>query len=56
MPICGISADILEFLWVRAREFRTSSTTLPGAGAQTLTDLVNRTYRIGFTYQSPYSP
>jgi hypothetical protein len=34
----------------------TSSTTLPGAGTQTLTDLVNRTYRIGFTYQSPYSP
>ena len=33
-----------------------SSTTLPGAGTQTLTDLVNRTYRIGFTYQSPYSP
>ena len=34
----------------------TSSTSLPGAGTQTLTDLVNRTYRIGFTYQSPYSP
>ena len=35
-----------------------SSTSLPGAGTQslTLTDLVNRTYRIGFTYQSPYSP
>jgi hypothetical protein len=33
-----------------------SSTSLPGVGTQTLTDLVNRTYRIGFTYQSPYSP
>jgi hypothetical protein len=33
-----------------------SSTVIPGAGTQTLTDLVNRTYRIGFTYQSPYSP
>ena len=36
--------------------FGVSSSTLPGAGTQTLTDLVNRTYRIGFTYQSPYSP
>lgn len=34
----------------------TSSSTLPGAGTQTLTDLVNRTYRIGFTYTNPYSP
>ena len=34
----------------------TSSSTLPGAGTQTLTDLVNRTYRIGLTYESPYSP
>lgn len=34
----------------------TSSTALPGAPTQTLTDLVNRTYHIGFTYQSPYSP
>jgi hypothetical protein len=33
-----------------------SSTSLPGAATQTLTDLVNRTYRIGFTYQNPYSP
>lgn len=36
--------------------FGTSSTALPGAATQTLTDLVNRTYHIGFTYQSPYSP
>lgn len=33
-----------------------NSTKLPGAGTQTLTDLVNRTYHIGFTYQNPYSP
>ncbi len=32
-----------------------SSTPIPGAANQTITDLVNRTYRIGFTYQSPYS-
>jgi hypothetical protein len=34
----------------------TSSSALPGAGTQTITDLVNRTYHIGFTYQNPYSP
>jgi hypothetical protein len=33
-----------------------SSSSVPGAQTQTLTDLVNRTYRIGFTYQNPYSP
>jgi len=33
-----------------------SSSALPGVPTQTLTDLVNRTYRIGFTYQSPDSP
>jgi hypothetical protein len=33
-----------------------SSTTIPGTGTLTITDLVNRTYRIGFTYQNPYSP
>lgn len=33
-----------------------SSTNLPGAAALTLTDLINRTYRIGFTYENPYSP
>jgi len=36
--------------------FGSSSTTTAGAPTQTLTDLVNRTYRIGFTYESPYSP
>ena len=34
----------------------TSSTPIPGEGTQTLTDLMNRTYTIGFTYQNPYSP
>ena len=34
----------------------TSHTTIPGAGNNTLTDLINRTYHLGFTYQSPYSP
>jgi len=34
----------------------TSKTNLPGAGTQTLTDLLNRTYTLGFTYNSPYSP
>lgn len=33
-----------------------SSSALPGAGTATLTDLINRTYTLGFTYQSPYSP
>jgi hypothetical protein len=34
----------------------TSSSTLPGTSATTLTDLINRTYTLGFTYQNPYSP
>ena len=34
----------------------TSSSSLPGAGTTTLTDLVDRTYHLGFTYQNPYSP
>lgn len=36
--------------------YGTSSTNVPGAAPLTLTDLINRTYRIGFTYESPYSP
>ena len=36
--------------------YNTSSNSLPGAGTQTLTDLMNRTYHIGFTYQNPYAP
>ena len=34
----------------------TSATNIPGTNTQTLTDLINRTYTVGFTYQSPYSP
>lgn len=33
-----------------------SSTTNPGVATTTLTDLINRTYHLGFTYSSPYSP
>jgi hypothetical protein len=36
--------------------YNTSSTSLSGGSPQTLTDLINRTYTIGFTYDSPYSP
>jgi hypothetical protein len=32
-----------------------SSSTLPGTSTATLTDLINRTYTLGFTYRSPYS-
>src|SRR6516162_9262582 len=34
----------------------TSKTNIQGINGQTLTDLINRTYTVGFTYQSPYSP
>ncbi len=34
----------------------TSSNSFPGVASTTLTDLINRTYHLGFTYQSPYSP
>ena len=33
-----------------------NSSTLPGTSTATLTDLINRTYTLGFTYRSPYSP
>ena len=33
-----------------------SSTSIPGTGTTTLNDLINRTYQLGFTYSSPYSP
>ncbi|MGB7845592.1 MAG: hypothetical protein WBL63_08260 [Candidatus Acidiferrum sp.] len=36
--------------------YNVSTNSLPGASTQTLTDLINRTYHIGFVYQSPYSP
>ncbi len=34
----------------------TSHTSVQGAGNNTLSDLINRTYHLGFTYSSPYSP
>ena len=34
----------------------TSSSGVTASKTQTLTDLINRTYHLGFTYQSPYSP
>jgi hypothetical protein len=34
----------------------TSSSSIPGESNATLTDLINRTYHLGFTYQNPYSP
>ena len=33
----------------------TSHTNISGTGTQTLTDLMNRTYTLGFAYNSPYS-
>jgi hypothetical protein len=33
-----------------------SSSTPQGANTTTLTDLINRTYHLGFYYQNPYSP
>jgi hypothetical protein len=34
----------------------TSTSGLSGANTTTITDLINRTYHLGFTYQNPYSP
>jgi len=34
----------------------TSSSSTAGAATQTLTDLINKTYHLGFTYMSPYNP
>ena len=33
-----------------------SSSSTSGTATSTLTDLINRTYHLGFTYSSPYSP
>jgi hypothetical protein len=52
----NIGGTFWNFIGSWRGNFGTSSMTLPGAGSQTLTDLVNRTYRIGITYQNPYSP
>jgi hypothetical protein len=52
----NIGGSYWNFVGAWRGNMGSSSTNLPGAGTQTLTDLVNRTYRIGFTYQNPYSP
>ena len=52
----NIGGSYWNFMGNWRGNFGASSTVLPGAATQTLTDLVNRTYHIGFTYQSPYSP
>ena len=36
--------------------YNVSTSSIPGGPNQTLTDLINRTYHIGFVYDSPYSP
>ena len=52
----NIGGTYWNFIGSWRGNYGTSNTSLPGAANQTLTDLMNRTYRIGFTYQSPYSP
>ncbi|HYL84285.1 MAG TPA: hypothetical protein VE263_08630 [Candidatus Angelobacter sp.] len=52
----NIGGSYWNFVGAWRGNFGSSSSNLPGAGTQTLTDLVNRTYRIGFLYQNPYSP
>jgi hypothetical protein len=52
----NIGGTFWNFIGSWRGNFGSSSSVLPGTGTQTLTDLVNRTYRIGFTYQNPYSP
>ena len=52
----NIGGTYWNFIGSWRGNYGTSSASVPGATALTLTDLVNRTYRIGFTYQSPYSP
>ena len=52
----NIGGTYWNFIGSWRGNYGTSNTNLPGTANQTLTDLVNRTYRIGFTYQSPYSP
>jgi hypothetical protein len=52
----NIGSTYWNFIGSWRGNFGMSSTNLPGAASQTLTDLINRTYRIGFYYQNPYSP
>ena len=52
----NIGGSFWSFVGSWRGNYGRSQTNLPGVANQTLTDLVNRTYRIGFFYQSPYSP
>lgn len=52
----NIGGSFWSFVGSWRGNYGSSQTNLPGVANQTLTDLVNRTYRIGFFYQSPYSP
>ncbi|HKW64406.1 MAG TPA: hypothetical protein VJN89_17780 [Candidatus Acidoferrum sp.] len=53
----NIGGTYWNFIGSWRGNYGTSTSNLPGgASALTLTDLINRTYRIGFTYESPYSP
>ncbi|HYY72388.1 MAG TPA: hypothetical protein VE778_02225 [Candidatus Bathyarchaeia archaeon] len=52
----NIGGSYWNFVGSWRGNYGTSNANLPGVANQTLTDLVNRTYRIGFFYQSPYSP
>jgi hypothetical protein len=52
----NIGGTYWNFIGSWRGNFGSSSTSVAGSPTQTLTDLVNRTYRIGFTYESPYSP
>jgi hypothetical protein len=52
----NIGGTYWNFIGSWRGNYGTSSTNVPGAAALTLTDLMNRTYRIGFMYQNPYSP
>jgi len=49
----NIGGTFWNFVGSWRGNFGTSSTTLPGAGAQTLTDLVNRTYRMDLHTRAP---
>src|SRR5256884_9591887 len=52
----NIGGAYWNFIGSWGGNFGMSRTNVSGAASQTLTDLINRTYRIGFTYQNPYSP
>ena len=52
----NIGGTYWNFIGAWRGNIASSNSAMAGQPTQTLTDLVNRTYRIGFTYQSPYSP